>query len=215
VLISHAFDDKSPNEGLGRNMLDEATFSAFRDIGRDLFLRGLVSSHAGNLSVRTRATIWITRTGSMLGRITHEDVIEVGQVGPGPLDSRASSELAVHRAIYGATGAGAVIHAHPPYATLLSMLQNELLPVDLEGYRVLGRVLVKNTGKAKAAGAPESAGAVSEALKEHRIVLAKGHGSFARGETLEAAYMATSSLEASSFYLYHLLGQPGPGIPEQ
>jgi L-fuculose-phosphate aldolase len=196
-------------------MLDEAIFTAFRDIGRDLFLRGMVSSHAGNLSVRAGATIWITRTGAMLGRIFEGDVIEVDLVGPDPTDSRASSELAVHRAIYGMTGAGAVIHAHPPYATLLSMLHDELEPVDLEGYHVLGRVRVVNIGVTAAAGAPESAEAVSEALKGQRIVLAKGHGSFARGETLEAAYMATSSLEASSFYLYHLLGRQRPGIPEQ
>ncbi len=193
-------------------MLDETTFSAFRDIGRDLFLRGLVSSHAGNLSVRTGAAVWITRTGAMLGRISPGDVIEVDPVGPDPIDSRASSELTVHRAIYGATGAGAVVHAHPPYATLLSMLQDELTPIDSEGYHVLGRVHVVNIGTAAAAGLPESARAVSEALKEHRIVLLKGHGSFARGDTLEHAYMPTSSLEASSFYLYHLLERQGRGI---
>jgi L-fuculose-phosphate aldolase len=193
-------------------MLDETTFSAFRDIGRDLFLRGLVSSHAGNLSVRTGTAIWITRTGAMLGRITRDDAIEVDPVGPDPIDSHASSELTVHRAIYGATGAGAVVHAHPPYATLLSMLQDELTPIDSEGYYVLGRVHVVDIGAVVAAGLPESARAVSEALKEHRIVLLKGHGSFARGDTLEHAYMPTSSLEASSFYLYHLLRRQGQGI---
>jgi len=194
-------------------MLDEAMFSAFRDIGRDLFLRGMVSSHAGKLSVRAGGIIWITRKGAMLGRITRDDVIETGEAGPDPPDSRASSELAVHRAIYGATGGRAVVHAHPPYATFLSMFQDELVPVDLEGFHVLGRVPVVNIGRA-AAGAPEAARAVSEALKEHRIVVAKGHGTFARGETLEAAYMATSSVEASSFYLYHLLGRQVPGIPK-
>ena len=190
-------------------MLDEATFSAFRDIGRDLFLRGMVGSHAGNLSVRTGAAIWITRTGAMLGRITRNDVIEVDPAGPDPIDSRASSELTVHRAIYHATGAGAVVHAHPPYATLLSMLQDELTPVDSEGYYVLGRVHVVSIGTIGTAGLPESARAVSEALKEQRIVLLKGHGSFARGDTLEHAYMPTSSLEASSFYLYHLFRRQG------
>jgi L-fuculose-phosphate aldolase len=190
-------------------MLDEATFSAFRDIGRDLFLRGLVSSHAGNLSVRTGGAIWITRTGAMLGRITRDDVIEVDPVGPDPIDSLASSELTVHRAIYDAIGTGAVVHAHPPYATLLSMLQDELTPIDSEGYYVLGRVHVVNIGTIGTAGLPESARAVSETLKEQRIVLLKGHGSFARGDTLEHAYMPTSSLEASSFYLYHFLGRQG------
>ena len=188
-------------------MLEETVFAAFRDIGRDLFLRGLVSSHAGNMSVRTGQGICITRTKSMLGRITRDDVVDVNVVGPDPNDSRASSELIVHRAIYRVTGAGAIVHAHPPYATLLSMFRDELTPIDSEGCYLLQRVPVTSIEKTVTVGLPESAHAVSEALKEHKIIMLKGHGSFARGDTLEDAYMLTSSLEASSFYLYQLQGR--------
>ena len=45
-------------------MLEENSFVLFRDIGRDLFLRGLVSSHAGNISLRIGQKICITRRGS-------------------------------------------------------------------------------------------------------------------------------------------------------
>jgi L-fuculose-phosphate aldolase len=45
---------------------------------------------------------------------------------------------------------------------------------------------------------------VSEQLKEHKIVLVRGHGSFARGDMLEEAFMYTTSLESSAFFLYHL-----------
>lgn len=186
-------------------MLEEAFLATFRDIGRDLFLRGLVGSHAGNMSVRTEEGICITRTKSMLGRIGRDDLVEVDALGPGPNDGRASSELIVHRAIYRATGAGAIVHAHPPYATLLSMLRGELCPVDSEGCYLLERVPVVDVAKAVTIGLPESAKAVSEALERNKIVVLKGHGSFARGDTLEDAYMLTSSLESSSFYLYHLL----------
>jgi L-fuculose-phosphate aldolase len=186
-------------------MLEEITVAEFRDIGRDLFLRGLVSSHAGNMSVRTREGICITRTKSMLGRIGSGDLVEVDALGPHPNDAKASSELIVHRAIYRETGAGAIVHAHPPYATLLSMLADELCPVDSEGCYLLEKVPVVDLARSVTIGLPESAKAVSEALKERKIVVLKGHGSFARGDTLEDAYMLTSSLEASSFYLYHLL----------
>lgn len=47
---------------------------------------------------------------------------------------------------------------------------------------------------------------MSEHLKDYKVVLVRGHGSFARGDMLEEAYMLTSSLEASSFFLYHLKG---------
>jgi L-fuculose-phosphate aldolase len=185
-------------------MLEETTFAAFRDIGKDLFLRGLVSSHAGNMSVRTAEGIYITRTKSMLGRITRDDLIDVDAAEPGPRDNRASSELTVHRAIYRAGGAGAVVHAHPPYATLLSMLQNELVPIDWEGCYLLQKVPVEGIDRTMFVDLPESAHVISEALKKHKIIMLKGHGSFARGDSLEEAYMLTTTLEASSFYLYHL-----------
>jgi L-fuculose-phosphate aldolase len=143
----------------------------------------------------------------MLGRITQDDLVHVDAIGPDPNDNRASSELIVHRAIYRVTGAAAIVHAHPPYATLLSMFQDELAPVDSEGCYLLEKVPVTSIDKTVSVGLPESAYAVSEALKEQKIIMLKGHGSFARGDTLEEAYMLTSCLEASSFYLYQLQGR--------
>jgi L-fuculose-phosphate aldolase len=62
-------------------MLEENAFAFFRDIGRDLFLRGLISSHAGNISLRIGQKICITRRGSMLGRILPDDLVEVDAYG--------------------------------------------------------------------------------------------------------------------------------------
>ncbi len=87
------------------------------------------------------------------------------------------------------------------------MLRDELTPIDSEGCYLLQKVPVISIDKTITVGLPESAYAVSEALKEHKIMMLKGHGSFARGDTLEDAYMLTSSLEASSFYLYQLQGR--------
>ncbi len=183
-------------------MPEESTFAMFRDIGRDLFLRGLVTSHAGNLSLRTKERICITRRGAMLGRIGEEDLVDVDPTDPGSTIARASSEVLVHRAIYEKTSSLAVVHAHPPYATLLSMLNEELIPNDWEGSYHLKKVPV--VSMETTVGSQESAGLVSEALRDHKAVMLKGHGSFARGDTLEEAYMLTSSLEASAFYLYHM-----------
>jgi L-fuculose-phosphate aldolase len=99
------------------------------------------------------------------------------------------------------TGAGAVVHAHPPYATLLSFA-GELVPVDAEGSYHFKRIRVASPENPIAS--IETAELVSEELKESRVVLVRGHGSFARGNTLEEAYMLTSTLESSAFYLYHL-----------
>jgi L-fuculose-phosphate aldolase len=174
----------------------------FRDIGRDLFLRGLISSHAGNISLRIGQKVCITRRGSMLGRITESDLVDVDLNVPDSHILRASSEIVVHNAIYRNTSALAVVHAHPPYATLLSMLFDELIPIDSEGSYLFKRVPVVSVEKT--VGSQESAELVSEALKDYKIVMLRGHGSFARGDMLEDAYMLTSSLEASAFYLYHM-----------
>ena len=177
-------------------------YEQFKEIGRDIFLRGLISSHAGNMSARVVDRIYITRKSSMLGKLQQKDVIELELGKDDPQAQMASSELVVHTAIYRNTSALAIIHAHPPYATLLSMLKDEIVPVDSEGLYLFKRAPV--VSPAKTIGSEESAAFVSEQLKENKIVLIKGHGSFARGETLEEAFMYTSSLESSCFFLWNL-----------
>ena len=177
-------------------------FEQFKEIGRDIFLRGLITSHGGNMSARALNQIYITRRFSMLGRLQENDVIELELGQDNSQIPMASSELIVHTAVYRATGALAIIHTHPPYATLISMLQNEIIPVDSEGLYLFGKTPV--VSPKKTIGSEESAHLVSEQLKNHKIVLIRGHGSFTRGETLEEAFMYTTSLESSSFFLWHL-----------
>jgi L-fuculose-phosphate aldolase len=177
-------------------------FEQFKEMGRDIFLRGLISSHAGNMSTRVVNRLYITRKSSMLGKLRQQDVIEL-ELGQNNTEvPLASSELIVHTAIYQNSDALAIIHAHPPYATLLSMLQDEITPVDVEGKYMFTKIPVVTP--VKAIGSDESARLVSEQLKNFKIVLVRGHGSFARGDTLEEAFMYTSSLESSSFYLWNL-----------
>jgi len=177
-------------------------FEQFKEIGRDIFLRGLISSHAGNMSTRVVDRIYITRRASMLGKLRQQDVIELDLNQDNSQVLNASTELVVHTAIYKNTSALAIIHAHPPYATLLSMLKDEIVPVDSEGTYFFKRIPVVTP--VKTIGSEEAAQLVSEQLKEHKIVLVRGHGSFARGDMLEEAFMYTSSLESSAFFLYHL-----------
>lgn len=177
-------------------------FEQFKKIGRDIFLRGLISSHAGNMSTRVMDKIYITRTSSMLGQLQQADVIGLTLGQDNSQIPMASSELVVHTAIYQNTGALAIVHVHPPYATLLSMLRDEIVPVDVEGQYLFTKIPVVTPSQA--IGSEESARLVSEQLKDYKIVLVRGHGSFAKGETLEEAFMYTTSLESSSFFLWNL-----------
>jgi L-fuculose-phosphate aldolase len=182
--------------------LERSLFNQFRQIGRDLFLRGLVNSHAGNMSVRVGGRMFITRRGSMLGRLRRQDIVDVEIDLPSSHILLASSEIGVHRKIYKETSSLSIIHAHPPFSVLLSFFEDELLPRDSEGSYVLKRVPI--VAVEKTVGAEEAATAVAEALRDYKVVIMRGHGSFARGEILEEAYMLTTALESSAFYLFYM-----------
>jgi len=168
----------------------------FQEIGRDLFVAGLISSHGGNMSVRRGDSIIITRHSSMLGRLKEGDLVETRLGKPDGTDVSASTELVVHRAIYLATPALAVVHAHPTSAVALSLTSDEIVPLDLESTVLVGRVPVVEV--ATASGSQELADAMCETLCEHRIAVVRGHGSFAVGKTVEEAYEWTSCLEQAS-----------------
>ena len=182
-------------------MIDAHLADTFSSIGRDIFLRGLISSHAGNMSTRAGRRMYLTRRGSMLGRLSAGDIVEIPVEADDSHILMASSEVVIHRAIYRNTSALAVVHAHPPYATLLSMRHDEIIPIDSEGSYLFKRVPV--VVSEKTIGSPEASVLVSEYLQDFKIVLLRGHGSFARGDMLEEAYMYTSSLEASCFFVFH------------
>ena len=166
--------------------------SQFQTVGRDIFARGLVSSHTGNLSIRLRDRIIITRRASMLNCLEEHDLIETGISRNNRSTPLASIDLAVHRAIYRETQALAVVHAHPPHATALSLIETEIVP-SVEGLSVVGTVPVVGWNmEVKPGGLTDI---IAQALKSHRIIMIHGHGSYAIGQLLEEAYNFTTVLE--------------------
>lgn len=170
--------------------------SEFQAVGQDLFLRGIVSSHGGNMSILRGEQLTITRRGAHLGHLTDQDIIETGVELNDRQTPSASSELAVHRAIYRATNAHAVVHAHPIAAMALSLVDSDLLPLDAEGRRLLQRVPV--IGAAVIDDARDVAEAVAAALASVPVVMVRGHGSFAVGQLLDEAHRWTSVLDQSA-----------------
>ncbi|TET26184.1 MAG: aldolase [Dehalococcoidia bacterium] len=167
----------------------------FQSVGRDLFTRGLVSASSGNLSIRLGERIIITRRGSKLGCLGEHDLIETGLSKNDRHTPLASVELAVHRAIYQATPALAIVHTHPPHAVALSLTETEIVPNDTEGLTVMPRVPVVGWGMKVTPGG--LADIIGQALKKSRIVMVHGHGSFAIGQLLEEAHSCTTILEES------------------
>jgi len=172
----------------------------FAKIGKDLFYSGLVSSHGGNMSVRVGDRVLITRRGSMLAHLGERDVIETGLEKDDSGVLLASSEVGVHRAIYRETSALAIVHTHPPYATALSLAEDEIVPLDSEASYLLHKVPVVSAERT--VGSVEMEEVLPAALKEYKIVMLRGHGAFAVGQMLEEAFQWSSSLEASARIIY-------------
>jgi L-fuculose-phosphate aldolase len=183
-------------------------FKDFSETGRDLFLTGAVTSHGGNLSVSDGASIWISRTGAMLGHLTPGDVVQVNW-NPSPADEQASMELVVHRAIYhaiaqkaseagAAFGARAIVHAHTKHTVFRSLVSDQLEPPDSEGKLVLGTAVPVLSPEVTVAS-PEVAGLMAaQVLQGSSIAIVRGHGPFALADTIENAYRLISCLEYSA-----------------
>ena len=174
-------------------MIDEQILLQFQEIGRDLYVADLVSSHGGNISVRFGDRLIIKRRGAMLGRLREEDLIETGLEKTDSAVMLASTELIVHRAIYLATRALAVVHAHPRTAIALSLSREEIVPIDNEASYLLHKVPV--VAAEFASGSPELVEKVPAALQQYKIAMLRGHGCFSVGQTLDEAFQWVSCLE--------------------
>jgi L-fuculose-phosphate aldolase len=175
-------------------------YREFSEIGRDIFVSGLISSHGGNMSVRAEERIVITRTGSMLGRLAPTDLIAVPfEEGPPTTDAQASVELLVHRALYHALpDMAAVVHTHSPYTIAASLCVDEIAARDSEAELFIPRVPVVWAQQTVASA--DVARLVPEAMNERScpVVVVRGHGPFAVGRNLAEAYRWVSVLEMSA-----------------
>jgi L-fuculose-phosphate aldolase len=171
-------------------MISPSLLNTLQEVGRDLYLLGLVTSHGGNISVRVEHEMFITGTGTMLGRLKERHISTVfadgRHEGPPP-----SSDTLLHSTIYALTGANAVVHAHPRHAIALSFETDEFLPEDLEGQLHLKEVPVVGQG-------PLQVEQLATALQGHLVVLLRGHGAYARGQTAWEALHWVTALEESA-----------------
>ena len=175
-----------------------------QEVGKDLYMLGLVTSHGGNLSLRTqndgRHDMWITGTGTMLGRLQPRHLSLVGpdgsHEGPSP-----SSDTLLHSTVYAIGGAQAIAHAHPRHAIALTLDAGEgerFTPVDFEGHLHLTDVPVIAAG-------PMLLEQVAVALQSRLVCIVRGHGAYARGQTLWEALHWVTALEESA-QIAHIRG---------
>jgi L-fuculose-phosphate aldolase len=160
----------------------------FERIGKRLFAEHLVGGNFGNISVRGGDDgFYIKRSGAYLDVATEPVFVPLS----GEVPASASSEYRVHREVYRKTPYCAIVHAHPPAAVALSLVLDEVRPEDSEGIMFCPVISVVSGGP----GSQEIADTVSAALISSKLVIARGHGTFAAGKTLDEAYLYTSLAE--------------------
>ena len=182
--------------------------------------QGLIRSSDGNLSVRLDENRFLmTPSGLYKMSMEPDDPIvvnEKGEVLVGKPGLKPTSEINMHlEAFRQRPDINAVLHAHPPYATALTIaglpFPTDYLP---EVLIALGDVPIAKYGTP---GTPALAESIQKFIKDHNAVILSHHGSITVGKTLEEALIGLERLEhaAYTYYLAHNLNRPVPLSEEE
>jgi L-fuculose-phosphate aldolase len=193
---------------------DDADRAALVAGSRTIGLSGMVPGSAGNLSLRRGERMLITPRGAELEDIDPLDLVDVALDDLSPSadhdrDSRASSESQLHRAVYAATGAGAVVHTHAHYATIVGTLADELPAIHYAIAAFGGPVRV---ARYETFGSAELANAVSEALDGRTAALMANHGAVVVGRDIRQAVALMVQLEWVASVYYHAIAAGSPRV---
>jgi L-fuculose-phosphate aldolase len=191
----------------------------FKTVGSALMRTNLNNTHSGNMSCRDPRDpdrFWITASGSPCGSLAVKDLVAVrfsdmryeGSVRP-------SSEANTHRRVLELPGVNACAHCHAIASTLIGFepsrqpvflsppdspgsppREHLFQPVDAWGAGLIGAVPVgvfQNT-----VGSSEMEQRIPDYLRQAPVAVVKGHGPFARGQSLEQCLHHLNILEHSS-----------------
>jgi methylthioribulose-1-phosphate dehydratase len=178
--------------------------------GRALHARGWTLGTSGNFSAVVRReplVLAISRSGADKGRLAPEDILEVDGNGlPLEAERRPSDETVVHLAVVRERGAGAVLHTHSVWNTLLSQAAGDAGGLAVSGYEMLKGLagvtthehsewvpILDNT-QDYARMARDVKAALARHPRAHGLLL-RGHGLYAWGRDLEEAQRHVEVLE--------------------
>jgi len=177
---------------------------------RLLYSRGLICATGGNTSIRRGDTVWITRTGAVLGELEEGDLVPVGLDGTTPSGARPSKELGMHLALYQERPeVAAVIHVHPlrciAYSALREPSPDGMAPYTAAFYMRAGRVPLLPYYPS---GSRELHAAVAAVARRHHAVLLKNHGLIVGAPDVAAAMGIVEEMEQNA-HLGLILGSQG------
>ncbi len=183
-------------------------------VGFDVVQAGLVTGSGGNLSARIpdEDAIWVTASGSWLGRLSRTGFVPVrlfdgspatvGSMPPPRIEP--TSEIALHLALYRARpDVNAIVHLHPQTALLLDALGEHIRIVTTDHAYYLRRV---STVPFRMPGGTEIAALTAAMAADGTdcLVLSQ-HGCVVMGDTVELAHKRARNLEEAAQLTYRAL----------
>jgi len=187
------------------------------EIGRQFYDRGWVLSTSGNFSAvvsRDPLRVAITASGVDKGALSADEILEIDALGTVVRGSgRPSAEASIHLAIVQSRRAGAVLHTHSIWSTILS----DAAPGDglaLEGYEMLKGLDGVGTHEHRewlpildnaqdwSAAAPQIEVMLAEYPKAHGFLIRR-HGLYTWGRDLAEAKRHVETLE----FLFEVMGR--------
>jgi ribulose-5-phosphate 4-epimerase/fuculose-1-phosphate aldolase len=188
----------------------ETVIKAMTEAGKITVDSRMVDSFFGNISYKLNGTIYISQTGSSLDELA-------GYIDPCPMDNSAtvaitaSSEFKAHKSIYELADCSAILHGHPKFCVILSMI------CDKSDCKSRGKCHVHCPDKRFVAGIPIVPGEVGTgpsglcntlppAMRNHNGVIVYGHGLFTRGNyDFIDAFQTVMETEKECLDLYNQL----------
>jgi len=162
---------------------------------RAMDARGLNRGSAGNASARTAAGMLITPTGIPADRLRRADIVAMAEDGTWSGRRAPSSEWHFHAAILAARPEiGAVVHAHPPFATTLATLRRPI-PAFHYMIAIAGGDTIRCARYATFGTRALARNAVA-ALAGRKACLLANHGLIALGRDLDEAETIAIEVEA-------------------
>jgi L-fuculose-phosphate aldolase len=197
------------------NKEEEYLRSELIRVNRILSEKGLIRSSDGNISARLdHSALLISPSGVYKEAMRPEDLLVVdmdGKVMTSRMGLGPTSEILMHLNAYRLRpDINAVIHAHPPYSTALT-IAGQPFPVEYipEVLIALGDV---PTAAYATPGTQGMADSVHDFILDHNCILLSHHGSLTVGTSLEEALIAVERMEHAAYTLWiaQSFGKPIP-----
>lgn len=182
---------------------------------RRLVTLGLSHGTTGNVSVRVPGGLFITPSGMPYDRITARDVVRLDAAGGRARGSRTpSTEWRMHCDVYEARpDAGAVVHAHPTYATTIACLRRDLPAVHYMVAAAGGHSV--RCARYATFGTAELSTAALHALADRKACLLANHGLLALGADAEDALRIAEEVERVAELYWRTLAAGTPVLLDE